>query len=96
MSFSSLTSRSKGTRRPLAVLEIGFYQGLGASFRFRWRRAPYRNVRGGSLRLPVLGLGGNPVASLSFCACLFRGGLVLRLLLSPVPWGSSPFGFSEH
>jgi len=25
----------KGTRRPLAVLKFGFYQGLGASFGFR-------------------------------------------------------------
>jgi hypothetical protein len=25
----------KGTRRPLAVLKFGFYQGLAASFRFR-------------------------------------------------------------
>ena len=35
----------KGTRRPLAVLEFRFYQGSVASFRFCWRRAPYRNVR---------------------------------------------------
>ncbi|MDF1583179.1 MAG: hypothetical protein P1P78_07695 [Methyloprofundus sp.] len=34
----------KGTRRPLAVLELGFFQGSVASFGFRWRHAPYRNV----------------------------------------------------
>jgi len=34
----------KATRRPLAVLKFGFYQGSAASFCLRWRRAPYRNV----------------------------------------------------
>ena len=35
----------KGTRRPLAVLKFGFYQGSAASLKFLERRAPYRNVR---------------------------------------------------
>ena len=35
----------KGTRRPLAVLEFGFYQGSAASLKLSERRAPYRNVR---------------------------------------------------
>jgi hypothetical protein len=34
----------KGTRRPLAVLEFGFYQGSVASLKFSEWRAPYRNV----------------------------------------------------
>jgi len=45
----------KGTRRPVAVLKFGFYQGLAASFGFRWRRAPYRNVRLGESRWYLIG-----------------------------------------
>jgi len=35
----------KGTRRPLAVLKFCFLSRSGTSLGFRWRRAPYRNVR---------------------------------------------------
>ena len=43
---NSMPNKSvKGTRRPLAVLKFCFYQGSAASLSFRWRRAPYRNVR---------------------------------------------------
>jgi len=38
------TSRSKGTRRPLAVLKFCFYQGSAASLKLSERRTPYRNV----------------------------------------------------
>ena len=47
----------KGTRRPLAVLDFGFFQSSAASFRFRcWRRAPYRNVRLFKVRAVGFGL----------------------------------------
>jgi len=61
----------KGTRRPLAVLEFGFYQGWAASFRFRWRRAPYRDVRSsrfsGYLRIGLSGTGCSLSNSASCC-----------------------------
>jgi len=38
----------KGTRRPLAVLKFGFFQGSAASFQLSERRAPYRNVSAAS------------------------------------------------
>ncbi len=46
----------KGTRRPLAVLKFGFLSRFGASFGFRWRRAPYRNVRRSEAKKVGLGL----------------------------------------
>jgi len=35
----------KGTRRPVAVLKIDFYQGSAASLKLSERYGPYSNVR---------------------------------------------------
>jgi len=41
----------KGTRRPLAVLEFGFYPGSAASLKLSERRAPYLCVRLSGVRV---------------------------------------------
>ena len=52
--LSSPTSRSNGTRRPLAVLEFGFFQGSAASFKLSERRAPYLYVGQSNFNLHAL------------------------------------------
>ena len=63
----------KGTRRPLAVLKFGFYQGSVASLKLSERRAPYRNV--GQPKFGCIGF-----SFIGFVGCGWFSGCRLALL----------------
>jgi len=78
----------KGTRRPLVVLKVYFYQSSAASSKFSERRAPYRNVRLSLVKVVGFGLSSSAsVVTGSFLVCF---GLPLpgcRLVLAVARFG---------